>query len=120
VRWIAALALLFTVSLFAPPTAVARGSIPSGAEPPWPAVGSARPSSGSPAGGTEVTIIGFNFQEGATVLFGNSNATVVRREAPGQLVVIAPPHSPGRVSVTVTNPDGRRGTRGWTYRYAQP
>jgi hypothetical protein len=78
-----------------------------------------KPSSGTTAGGTRVTITGFNLWPDAAVDFGGVPATEVVLVERGRLEVTAPPHRPGRVYVTVRNPDGREGSRGWAYRYVE-
>jgi hypothetical protein len=107
--------LLLLLAALLPPSAAA--GIPSGAEPPWPAVGSALPPSGPATGGTRVIIRGFAFQPGARVWFGFTEARDVQLTATGELIATTGAHRPGRVAVTVLNPDGRKGSRGWTYRY---
>jgi hypothetical protein len=100
----------------APSLAAARGHA-SGAEPPRPFIGSVEPRSGPSAGGTTVTITGNHFFPGAVVEIGGVAARSVELVAPGKLVAVTGPHAPGRVSVSVRNPDGRGGSRGWSYRY---
>jgi hypothetical protein len=109
---------LASLALLALPLAAGAGGFPQGAEPPSPVIGRVKPSAGSSAGGTRVTITGFNLWPDAVVDFGGARATDVVLVETGRLEVTAPPHRPGRVSVTVRNPDGRLGTRGWAFRYA--
>jgi Tol biopolymer transport system component len=75
------------------------------------------PDEGSIEGGTQVTISGSNFVDGATVTFGDVDATGV---AVASLVATTPAHDAGLVDVTVTNPDGQSVTLtdGFTYKYA--
>ena len=65
------------------------------------------PASGPSVGGTDVTISGSLFQDGAMVLFGGAeaNATAV---SPGgkEIRCVTPPGPPGLVDVVVWNPDG--------------
>ncbi|BDG01389.1 IPT/TIG domain-containing protein [Anaeromyxobacter oryzae] len=75
------------------------------------------PRSGPSTGGTRITITGFNLAPGAIVKVGGVAATGVEAVGPGKLVAVTGPHPPGRVLVSVTNPDGRTGSRGWSYRY---
>ncbi|HTN52304.1 MAG TPA: IPT/TIG domain-containing protein [Anaeromyxobacter sp.] len=110
---LASLLLLLLAALAPRPAA----GVPTGAEPPWPAVGSAQPPAGPSTGGTRVIIRGFAFQPGARVWFGLTEARDVELTATGELAATTGAHRPGRVAVTVLNPDGRRGSRGWTYRY---
>jgi hypothetical protein len=84
---------------------------PDGGTGQAPTITSLTPISGPLTGGTTVTINGSRFADGATVRFG---------DAPGQQVVVANAlrltvrtpavTNPGRVSVTVTNPDGQSAT----------
>jgi subtilisin family serine protease len=78
------------------------------------------PANGPSAGGTAVTILGANFSTGPTpptVSFGGvASASVVVGSA-GSLVAVAPPHAPGTVDVTVTNPGGAAGTVGASFTY---
>ncbi len=112
-RWIAQSLACAALLLVAP----ARAQHPSGAEPPSPMIARVEPSSGPSTGGTEITITGFCFAPGAVVKLGGVSATAVEIVAPGKLVAVTGPHRPGKVSVSVTNPDGRSGFRGWSYRY---
>jgi IPT/TIG domain-containing protein/WD40 repeat protein len=74
------------------------------------------PEEGPIEGGTQVTISGSNFVDGATVTFGDVDATGV---AVASLVATTPAHAAGAVDVTVTNPDGQSVTfaNGFTYKY---
>lgn len=66
-----------------------------------PVILSVTPTSGSAAGGTNVTIRGLNFEDGTGVLFGDTAATSVKRTNNNLLEVVAPPGAPGPVDVTV-------------------
>lgn len=66
--------------------------------------------SGPAAGGTRVFIVGFNFQDGATVLYGDRPAQSVKWVSPRRLETVTPPHPSGAVQVTVINPDGGTST----------
>jgi hypothetical protein len=71
---------------------------------PAPVVGSISPPSGPTSGGTEVSIVGDNFQPGVAVAFGGVAATVVSAEA--KLVRLkTPAHAAGQVDVVLTNTD---------------
>ncbi|MBI9088906.1 MAG: IPT/TIG domain-containing protein [Desulfobacterium sp.] len=59
-------------------------------------------------GGKGVTISGSNFRPGAHVAFGG-NPAVVTDVSPIAVTVITPPHEPGPVDITVTNPGGLTG-----------
>ncbi len=61
---------------------------------------------GPAAGGSEVMISGFNFQQGAQVKFGDVLATDITANSDTSITVITPPHYPSWVDVTVINPDG--------------
>jgi IPT/TIG domain len=72
-----------------------------------PTISSISPTSGLTGGGTVVTIIGTNFQDGATVSFGQSAALVTRFDSSTKLEATTPLESTGLVDVTVANPDGQ-------------
>ena len=82
-----------------------------------PLVKSVIPGIGPTIGGTTVLIYGDNFQEGATVEFGNEAADSVRFLSMRHITARTPPNAQGRKDVTVTNPSGRRSTlrRGFLY-----
>jgi hypothetical protein len=66
-------------------------------------------TSGPGNGGYQVTIAGLNFSGGAgrtQVFFGTTQATIVSINADNSITVIAPPHAPGTVDVTVKSPYG--------------
>jgi hypothetical protein len=66
------------------------------------------PSSGSPFGGTEVTITGNGFRAGATARFGNMQAGVSAVSAKSITAVAPPADAEGIVDVVVTNsPDNQ-------------
>ncbi len=73
-----------------------------------PVVESTQPSSGPKEGGTEVTIRGSHFREGALVRFGVLYATSVEFVSPSELRAVTPRGS-GMVLVRVYNPDRRYG-----------
>ena len=78
--------------------------------PSAPVIQSIEPNSGSPSGGTVVTIAGENFNEATTVKFGGVSA--MRNLQSGDvLIAIAPSHSPGTVDVEVSNGKNRAGLR---------
>jgi len=93
-------------------------SRPEGSQAPSPSVGSCQPAAGPP--GTRVTIRGSNFKAGATVELGGVPAEDVVVMSGREIAATAGPHPPGRVTVTVTNPDRRSGSRGLTFRYLAP
>jgi hypothetical protein len=113
-------AALLLCSALLPAIAASAGGAdrPQGSQAPYPSVGSCRPAQGPP--GTRVTIRGSNFRQGATVELGGVPADEVEVLSAREISARAGPHAPGRVTVTVTNPDGLSGTRGWTFRYLPP
>ncbi len=85
-----------------------------------PQVTGISPASGSVAGGTEVTIAGSGFQNGAEVSFGNKAATDVTVTSGTRITATAPQVTSGRtVSITVTNPDSGTGTLDQAYIYLE-
>ena len=73
-------------------------------------VTSIKPTSGSSAGGTSVTIKGTNFQSGATVTFGGIAATNVVVSSSTKIFCTTPAHAEGDVDVVVTNTNTASGT----------
>jgi hypothetical protein len=85
-----------------------------------PVVQSIEPDSGSPSGGTVVTIAGDNFNEATTVKFGGVSA-LRNLQSSDVLIAIAPAHSPGTVDVEVSNGKNRAGLRkAFTYSSDNP
>jgi IPT/TIG domain-containing protein len=85
-------------------------------QPEPPVVTAVGPTSGSPAGGTTVTLSGANFAFGALVSFGSIPGTDVVFGGETQLSVSSPPLIAGSLyDVTVVNPGGSSGTipAGW-------
>jgi hypothetical protein len=82
-----------------------------------PVVTSILPVSGTPAGGTLVTITGTGFIDGATVTFGGAAGTGVAFVSSTTITATTPAHVAGAVDVVVTNPDTQTGTltNGYTY-----
>jgi hypothetical protein len=82
-----------------------------------PTVSAVTPSFGPTTGGTLATIVGSNFQNGATVSFGGVAATGVAFVDANTLTAATPSHAAGSVSVAVTNPGPQTGTlaNGFTY-----
>jgi hypothetical protein len=77
---------------------------------------SMNPTTGPPAGGTDVTIQGMLFDNGATVTVGGSPATNVNVTGPTQITAKMPARPAGSLNnVVVTNPNGTGGTlvNGW-------
>lgn len=76
-----------------------------------PSVSAVVPKKGTTNGGTVVRVNGAHFVPGATVQFGNSQATGVTFVASTRLTCVTPPSTTGGglVKVIVTNPDGSVG-----------
>ena len=77
---------------------------------PAPKIESLAPDLGPITGGTEVTLVGQNFQPGAKVKFGDVEASSV--EVQNSLIIVAVTAASveaGTVDVTVTNGDGQAG-----------
>jgi len=85
-----------------------------------PVVQSVSPSSGPTSGGTGVTLTGKNFAAGAQVTFGGAAATNVTVRSSRKITATTPAHSAGTVDVTVTNPDGKSGTKTGGFTYTAP
>lgn len=101
--------------------ALALLSQPVSAALPPPSITSISPTAGSTNGGTIVTVSGSNFQNGATVAFGPSNATLVTFVNSTTLKATTPAHpQEGVVGVFVTNPDGQSASLPSSYTYHLP
>lgn len=88
---------------------------------PPPTVSSLSPAFGPVSGGTQVTVLGTNFQAGASVRFGTIVAPAANVISPSAIVVTIPGQGgPGPVSVTVTNPDSQSATLASGFSYFQP
>jgi beta-glucanase (GH16 family) len=70
-----------------------------------PAIGTLSTTGGSSEGGTRVVLSGFNYAQNASVKFAATEATILSQTA-SSIEVLAPPHAPDTVSVSVSNPDG--------------
>jgi hypothetical protein len=93
-----------------------------GSSNPAPSVTGIGPSSGTPSGGTPVTITGSGFLSGATVKFGGTTATNVTVTSSSTITATTPAHASGTVDVVVTNSDGQSGTLagGYTFTASNP
>jgi len=87
-----------------------------------PSVAGISPSTGSTAGGTDITISGSGFQSGATVTIGGASATnvgVVSSTSITAKTPLGPASEQAAIpmDVVVTNPDGTKATltRGFSY-----
>src|SRR5438093_755100 len=72
-------------------------------------VSSIAPPVGSSFGGTTVTIVGSNFEAGATVTIGGSAATGIVVNSANTLTAVTPQHAAGAADVTVSS-GGKTGT----------
>jgi len=84
-----------------------------------PTVTGLRPTSGSTAGGTPVTVTGAGFAGTSTVKFGTATATVTARTGTTLTVTTPAAGSAGPVNVTVTT-DGVTSVTTATYTYVAP
>ncbi|MGZ5476604.1 MAG: IPT/TIG domain-containing protein [Thermoanaerobaculia bacterium] len=96
------------------------GTMTVQAAPSPPAITSFDPTTGPTSGGTVVAITGTNFQNGATVTFGDKSAVSVTFNNANSLSVISPAHDAGDVSLIVSNPDGQSVTSAGVFTYAVP
>jgi len=87
---------------------------------PPPEIISVDPSSGPMEGGDLVTITGNNFVNGATVKFGNIDATNATFIDSSTLVATTPSSNAGTKNVTVTNPDGQSDVYANGYTFMRP
>ncbi len=89
---------------------------------PGPSVTRVLPNSGSPNGGTTVTISGANFNTTGTttVKFDTTAATNVNVTSSTSISAVTPAHAEATVSVTVTNPDGQSTTLPNAFTYVTP
>lgn len=83
---------------------------------PPPQIQNISPSSGPVAGGNNVTITGAELSTVTSVKFGGTAATISSKSA-SQIVVVAPPHAAGNVTVRVESPSG---SATGSYRYDAP
>lgn len=74
-----------------------------------PVVKKVKPSKGSSAGGTSVTITGEFLQNATAVTFGETETTDITHDSADSLTVISPP-GVGQVDVIVTTPSGESKT----------
>ncbi|MDA0365850.1 MAG: IPT/TIG domain-containing protein [Chloroflexi bacterium] len=82
-----------------------------------PQITSVTPASGSPAGGTAITIIGNGFVDGASVRVGGAVAVTTVISAT-QIVASTPAGTAGNTSLIVTNPDGVSAVASGGFTYA--
>lgn len=88
---------------------------------PSPRVQSATPNHGPATGGTNVTITGTSFQQGATVTFNGVSASGVIVVSATQINAVTPAYSSGvqttSINIVVKNPDNRSGMLAGGYTY---
>lgn len=77
---------------------------------PAPAITRVEPTTSLTTGGVLVTIHGARFATGASVKFGETDATNVVNSSSTLITCTAPAHAAGVVSVIVTNPDQQKDT----------
>jgi hypothetical protein len=68
-------------------------------------IGTLTPANGPATGGTQITIRGSGFQNGATVTIGGKIATVTLKDM-NTLTLVTPALPPGAQRLAITNPDG--------------
>ena len=82
-----------------------------------PRVDSISPDQGPSIGGTQITILGRDFQKGGAVYFGDK-PVATQFEGSGKIICFSPPtDGPRTLDITVANPDGGRTTVGNGYLY---
>ncbi|MEW6736286.1 MAG: IPT/TIG domain-containing protein [Acidobacteriota bacterium] len=74
------------------------------------------PDRGPVTGGTEVRIVGTNFQSGAVVIWAGQTLSATFIES-GLLQIKTPMNSPGPIDIAVINPEGSRGELPNAYTY---
>ena len=87
---------------------------------PPPKVEDVDPASGTTLGGTTVTLYGTGFQAGCQVLFGEKKGLDVTVSDSKTITVTSPPHAPGVLAVSVTNPDLSTHTLFGAFTYIPP
>jgi hypothetical protein len=71
-----------------------------------PSVTGLNPNSGPTAGGTSVTITGYDFYDVSGVSFGTNPAQSFTVVSPTEIIAVSPPGNPGPVDVTITTAYG--------------
>jgi hypothetical protein len=85
-----------------------------------PTASSVSPNKGSTAGGSSITIVGANFQAGATVEIGGTAASSANVISATQINATAPPHAAGTFDIRVTNQDGQSAVLARSFTYIVP
>ena len=75
---------------------------------PPPSIDGIHPNRGPAAGGTEITIRGNHFREGAVVTIGGIQVEQLDNTSLLEIRLKTPPSPPGRKDVYVVNPDGQQ------------
>jgi hypothetical protein len=98
-------------------TKAARRLLPGGRFPePNPSIAHMSHRSGSTTGGQRITVRGTDLRGATKMYFGGVAGTGLRRVSASELVITAPPHGPGRVSLrVVTNHGSSAGHSYYTY-----
>jgi len=78
------------------------------------------PTSGRITGGNTIVLKGGAFQKGIKVSFGGTESTAVTFTDSTQIQAVTPAHAPGKVDVTVTNPDAKTATLIGAFTYVPP
>ncbi len=105
---------------FAAPMLREANSLQQSAQSVEPTLTRVDPNHDMVAGGATVTIIGENFQDGATVTIGGNAASKVIFVSPTELIAEVPAGVAGSTDVVVTNPDGKSATLGGGFTYIEP
>ena len=87
---------------------------------PAPTIDSLSPTSGSIAGGTDLTLVGSGFQSGAQVRFGAVASPSVSVLSDTEIRARSPSQEAGVVDIQVINPDGQFATASTAYAYVIP
>ncbi|GAA0137573.1 hypothetical protein YSY43_44140 [Paenibacillus sp. YSY-4.3] len=89
--------------------------------PPAPTIKSVTPAEGKLAGGDSIYVDGSGFQSGVKVFFDDIEVTQATLVNPSRIRVITPPWAvPGKVSITVTNPDQQTVSLSDAFEYLAP
>jgi len=80
-------------------------------------VSAVSPISGPAAGGTQLTISGVNFVNGAKVIIGGFPTTSLTWVSNTSITALTPQHAAGTVDVEVINPDMQKGVLPHAYQY---
>ena len=87
---------------------------------PPPVIRGIYPNKGPIDGGTEVTIRGNHFGDGAVVFIGGIQVEQLDSLSPTEIRLKTPPSSPGYKDIRVVNPDGQQAARQRAFTYNAP